>query len=90
MLVLATLLPLAATAAEEGKKIMFGMLIVGLIFLGRDPGRRRPALPAAAPGAGAREQAPVGAGSTRPLFVQALLNPASAAILFEASSAATL
>jgi hypothetical protein len=33
MLALATLLPLAATAAEEGKKIVFGMLIVGLIFI---------------------------------------------------------
>jgi hypothetical protein len=33
MLALARLLPFAATAAEEGKKIVFGMLIVGLIFL---------------------------------------------------------
>jgi hypothetical protein len=33
MLALATLLPLAATAAEEGKKVIYGMLIVGLIFL---------------------------------------------------------
>jgi hypothetical protein len=31
--VLALLLPLAASAAEEGKKIIFGMLIVGLIFV---------------------------------------------------------
>jgi hypothetical protein len=30
---LATLLPLAATAAEEGKKVIYGMLIVGLIFI---------------------------------------------------------
>jgi hypothetical protein len=33
MLALATLLPLAATAAEEGKKVIYGMLIVGLIFI---------------------------------------------------------
>ncbi len=26
--------PLAATAAEEGKKVIISMLIVGLIFLG--------------------------------------------------------
>jgi hypothetical protein len=32
LLVLAS--PLAATAAEEGKKVIIGMLIVGLIFLG--------------------------------------------------------
>jgi hypothetical protein len=31
--VLALLLPLAATAAEEGKKIVLGMLLVGLIFI---------------------------------------------------------
>jgi hypothetical protein len=31
--VLATLVPLAATAAEEGKKVIYGMLIVGLIFV---------------------------------------------------------
>ena len=30
---LALLLPLAATAAEEGARIVYGMLIVGLIFL---------------------------------------------------------
>jgi hypothetical protein len=33
MLALPTLLPLAATAAEEGKKVIYGMLIVGLIFI---------------------------------------------------------
>jgi hypothetical protein len=31
--VLALLLPLMASAAEEGKKVIFGMLIVGLIFI---------------------------------------------------------
>jgi hypothetical protein len=30
--VLALVLPLAADAAEEGKKVVTGMLIVGLIF----------------------------------------------------------
>jgi heme/copper-type cytochrome/quinol oxidase subunit 2 len=34
MNVLALVSPLAATAAEEGKKIIIAMLIVGLIFLG--------------------------------------------------------
>ena len=34
MTVLALVSPLAATAAEEGKKIIIAMLIVGLIFLG--------------------------------------------------------
>jgi len=33
MVAFATLLPLAATAAEEGKKVIYGMLIVGLIFI---------------------------------------------------------
>jgi len=31
---LLALAPLAATAAEEGKKVVTGMLIVGLIFVG--------------------------------------------------------
>jgi hypothetical protein len=31
--VLLTLLPLAASAAEEGKKIVYGMLLVGLLFV---------------------------------------------------------
>jgi len=31
---LATLLPLAADAAEEGKKIIVAMLVVGLVFIG--------------------------------------------------------
>jgi hypothetical protein len=31
---LGTLLPLAKTAAEEGKSVITAMLIVGLIFLG--------------------------------------------------------
>jgi len=30
---LATLLPLAADAAEEGKKIIVAMLVIGLIFV---------------------------------------------------------
>jgi hypothetical protein len=33
VLALLSRLPLAANAAEEGKKVIFGMLIVGLIFL---------------------------------------------------------
>jgi hypothetical protein len=32
--VLASLLPLAADAAEEGKKVIIAMLVVGLIFVG--------------------------------------------------------
>ena len=31
---LLALAPLAATAAEEGKKVIIAMLIVGLIFIG--------------------------------------------------------
>jgi heme/copper-type cytochrome/quinol oxidase subunit 2 len=31
---LALVSPLAATAAEEGKKVIIAMLVVGLIFLG--------------------------------------------------------
>jgi heme/copper-type cytochrome/quinol oxidase subunit 2 len=31
---LLALAPLAATAAEEGKRVITGMLIVGLIFVG--------------------------------------------------------
>ena len=31
---LALLVPLAATAAEEGKKVITAMLVVGLIFAG--------------------------------------------------------
>jgi heme/copper-type cytochrome/quinol oxidase subunit 2 len=31
---LAVLVPLAATAAEEGKKVITSMLVVGLIFVG--------------------------------------------------------
>jgi hypothetical protein len=31
---LASLLPLAADAAEEGKKIIVAMLVVGLVFVG--------------------------------------------------------
>jgi heme/copper-type cytochrome/quinol oxidase subunit 2 len=34
MSLLAVALPLAATAAEEGKKVITAMLIVGLIFVG--------------------------------------------------------
>jgi heme/copper-type cytochrome/quinol oxidase subunit 2 len=34
MTLLALTSPLAATAAEEGKKVIIAMLIVGLIFLG--------------------------------------------------------
>ena len=33
MIPLAAFLPLAATAAEEGKKVIYGMLIVGAIFI---------------------------------------------------------
>ena len=32
--VAALALPLAADAAEEGKKVILGMLIVGLVFVG--------------------------------------------------------
>ena len=31
---LAVLIPLAATAAEEGKKVIEAMLVVGLVFVG--------------------------------------------------------
>jgi hypothetical protein len=34
MSVLASVLPLAATAAEEGKKVIAAMLVVGLVFVG--------------------------------------------------------
>jgi heme/copper-type cytochrome/quinol oxidase subunit 2 len=34
MILLALMLPLAATAAEEGKKVITAMLVVGLVFLG--------------------------------------------------------
>jgi hypothetical protein len=34
MSLLALVVPLAATAAEEGKKVIAAMLIVGLIFVG--------------------------------------------------------
>jgi heme/copper-type cytochrome/quinol oxidase subunit 2 len=34
MALLGTMLPLAKTAAEEGKSVITAMLIVGLIFLG--------------------------------------------------------
>jgi hypothetical protein len=34
MALLGTLLPLAKTAAEEGKSVITAMLVVGLIFLG--------------------------------------------------------
>jgi hypothetical protein len=34
MTLLALAVPLAETAAEEGKKVITGMLIVGLIFVG--------------------------------------------------------
>jgi hypothetical protein len=33
MTLLALALPLAATAAEEGKKVIAAMLVVGLVFL---------------------------------------------------------
>jgi hypothetical protein len=33
MIVLANALPLAATAAEEGKKVITAMLVVGLVFV---------------------------------------------------------
>jgi heme/copper-type cytochrome/quinol oxidase subunit 2 len=33
MTLLALALPLAATAAEEGKKVITAMLVVGLVFL---------------------------------------------------------
>jgi heme/copper-type cytochrome/quinol oxidase subunit 2 len=34
MTLLALVLPLAATAAEEGKKVITAMLVVGVIFVG--------------------------------------------------------
>jgi hypothetical protein len=33
MSLLASVLPLAATAAEEGKKVIAAMLVVGLVFV---------------------------------------------------------